>query len=523
MSRPRFSQLLVTRRRQLGLSLTQASNVLRIKEQVLLAFEEGDFQSLPKSGYAQGMLSSYARYLGLNPQQVIDQFSEDLFEFNAESPGSGSPRRRTTHTPANEPIYELPNTGASSVRTASSRYQPAVSASDPVGYRTVTSRPGRGSQGAGWRGTGDQGRTGMSPSSRQRPSSGVTDRGSRRPAPTSAAEGYPQGRPYTGRMPRDSSALPTDDESVEARRAARQARRAARQESSTPVSSQAPSGRSRSASGDITTQRVTPSQYRDDLRYDDTARPYEAASTQAGRRSSRNIVTPERPNVRRRQPDSYQRQLQSRGASSSRAPRSGVVGVIEAYFSDTRRTIVTMFAILAIALMVIIVVSVRSCTSSSTSTGKQVSVATSSASTAAASTVSATQQAAEQAALSAAVARSATTEAATETDVVVTVADGQVTWLEVQCDGESKVAETITGPWSASYVVTSSITIQVADTTAVSVTNNGTAVQFDSKTSGLGKLTIQGTAPATTSAATTSDATTAQTSAQTTSQTKATS
>ncbi|MCH3968358.1 MAG: helix-turn-helix domain-containing protein [Atopobiaceae bacterium] len=499
--------------------------MLRIKEQVLLAFEEGDFQSLPKSGYAQGMLSSYARYLGLNPQQVIDQFSEDLFEFNAETPGSGSPRRRTTHTPANEPIYELPNTGASSVRTASSRYQPAVNASDPAGYRTVTSRPGRGSQGAGWRGSGDQGH-GVTPSSSwQRPSSDTMAGSTRRPSSsqTPSTQGYPQGRPYTGRMPRDSSALPTDDESVEARRAARQARRAARQESSAPVPSQPASGRTRAVNGDITTRRVTPSQYRDDLRYDDTAHPYEAASTQAGRRSSRNIVTPERPNVRRRQPDSYQRQLQSRGASSSQAPRSGVAGVIEAYFSDTRRTIFTMFAVLAIALMVIIVVSVRSCTTSTTSTGKQVSVATSSASTASASTVSATQQAAEQAALSAAVARSATTEAATETDVVVTVADGQVTWLEVQCDGESKVAETITGPWSASYVVTSSITIQVADTTAVSVTNNGTAVQFDSKTSGLGKLTIQGTSPATTSAATTSDATTAQTSAQTTSQTKATS
>ena len=58
MPRPRFSEMLVTRRRQLGLSISQASQVLRLKEQVLIAFEEGDFDHIPKSGYAQGMLSS---------------------------------------------------------------------------------------------------------------------------------------------------------------------------------------------------------------------------------------------------------------------------------------------------------------------------------------------------------------------------------------------------------------------------------------------------------------------------------
>ena len=56
MARPRFSEMLVDRRRQLGLSIAQASQVLRLKQQVLMAFEEGDFANMPKSGYAQGML-----------------------------------------------------------------------------------------------------------------------------------------------------------------------------------------------------------------------------------------------------------------------------------------------------------------------------------------------------------------------------------------------------------------------------------------------------------------------------------
>ena len=57
MPRPRFSEMLVERRHQLGLTIEQASKVLKLREQVLIAFEEGDYPAIPKSGYAQGMLS----------------------------------------------------------------------------------------------------------------------------------------------------------------------------------------------------------------------------------------------------------------------------------------------------------------------------------------------------------------------------------------------------------------------------------------------------------------------------------
>ena len=60
-------------------------------------------------------------------------------------------------------------------------------------------------------------------------------------------------------------------------------------------------------------------------------------------------------------------------------------------------------------------------------------------------------------------------------------------------DGESKIATTVTGPWSETYDVHESITIEVGDTTAVTVTENGTQRQFDSKTSGIGTITIQST------------------------------
>ena len=75
---------------------------------------------------------------------------------------------------------------------------------------------------------------------------------------------------------------------------------------------------------------------------------------------------------------------------------------------------------------------------------------------------------------------------------MVTVADGSVTWIEITNGGQSEIAETITGPWEATYSVSGSMTIQVSDTSAVTVTSNGKNVSFDSRASGIGTAVIQG-------------------------------
>ena len=58
MPRTRFAEILSSRRKQLRLSIPQAAKVLRMRESVLEAFEEGDFEHLPPLGYAQGMVAS---------------------------------------------------------------------------------------------------------------------------------------------------------------------------------------------------------------------------------------------------------------------------------------------------------------------------------------------------------------------------------------------------------------------------------------------------------------------------------
>ena len=102
--------MLLQRRRQLGLTCEQASRILKLREDVLVAFEEGNFESMPQSGYAQGMLSSYARYLGLNAREVVDLFQEELYEY-VNGSGSHELRRRTRDTIAGRGIsgYDVVN------------------------------------------------------------------------------------------------------------------------------------------------------------------------------------------------------------------------------------------------------------------------------------------------------------------------------------------------------------------------------------------------------------------------------
>lgn len=503
MARPRFSEMLVNRRRQLGLSVKQASSVLRLKEEVLIAFEEGDFEAMPKSGYAQGMLSSYARYLGMNSREVINQFTSDLREWERQTASGRA--RRTRASRRDEPVYELPGDVASrrasyqgskgllptsggfagdlttystvsSPRPKNSRPSPLVnyrqsmqSASDGAGY-------GQGYQQGGY-GQPDDGYGRANDYAAGAPQGGY-------------GRGYDEDRRYTGRdVPARSGRRRTQQQGRYRRQpdeygnAARYTGREGRAE--------------RAARDSVMTQDVS-GQYVDDLRYDD-ARPYEAASTRSGRQSSRNIANMRRPNVRRRPPQRGRGSRQQRD-SRRRAPRhGGVLGVVEAFFSDGRRAAAFALVVAALIITVVIISSVSSCVrNQGSTTEKTVAVSTSSSSESkkkSSSKTSTEKKEAEEAAAAAAAEKKAKAEkeANTETKVTVSVADGEVSWVEIEVDGKSDVAEQVTGPWKKTYTVTDSITIQVSNPTAVSVKKNGKKQKFDSKTAGVGSITIQGT------------------------------
>ena len=501
MPRPRFSEALLERRRELGLSIGQASRILKLREDVLVAFEEGDYEHMPQSGYAQGMLSSYARYLGLNAREIVDLFQEELYE-HRHGTSSHELRRRTRQTQAGRGVsgYDLVNEAGSRPK-AYVEYRPLLPSSGgpagDMGYFATTS-PARSTSSVPLGGAAP-----IVPASR----GSYSSQGAR---PFDAA---PQGRhPYNQAPARERA-----QGSTARRRAAGSRRRSGARAPEDVVE------RSRYRRDDVSTRRVRPSEYTDDMRLDDRANPYAPASTISGRRSSRNIASIERPNVRRRGSSGPRRGTSGRG--SRRPPaRGGVMGVVEEFFSSPRRALFAIIVLCAAALTAIVVLSVGSCVSGRAQGGRNEgqTVAVNSATQDGSGTGSAADDAgaddadspegeasdseeepqptedAEADASGDAESPEEGEEGSAakepkETIVEVSVANGGYSWVEVLCDGVSEVAEGVTGPWSQTYNVHDSITVQVADTSVVTVTENGEPADFTSHAGGVASVTIKGT------------------------------
>ena len=495
MPRPRFSEMLVERRHQLGLSIEQASKVLKLREQVLIAFEEGDYPAIPKSGYAQGMLSSYARYLGLNPRDVVDQFQEDLYEHTNGSSSHELGRRTRqgrSSSQFGEPTYEVPQTQSSgkSNLPGPTHLLPDNPQLGIAGEFDSTSPVRRRSD--TWRQSSPlvSGRTYLVQSDRT---------GSLRYPGTYGQGQYPQ-RPQLGDGSQRQTGYGSRSYNGQSAYDAYSRQRSRRSSQHYVEGDSQPRNAGRSVAygrDDVISRDVSASQYDDDLRVSNDARPYRAASTRQGRSTSRDRSTPQRPNVRRRSGDAGRRQLQGR-ASRPAPQQSGLLGFLQVFFSDSRRTMATVIVALIVALVLIFSMAVKSCVSPIAGDNKQMAVSS------VTTQQSVTSQAATTQAATTAVATStsaATTEA-TPATVTVKVADGAVSWVEIDNGGKSEVAETVTGPWEKTFTVNQTLTIQVADTTAVTVTRDGEKVKFDELSSGVGTLTIEGPKISATTAAT---------------------
>ena len=163
-------------------------------------------------------------------------------------------------------------------------------------------------------------------------------------------------------------------------------------------------------------------------------------------------------------------------------------------FDDPRRLAILGAVLCVFLLSCVIIFSINSCVKNSLSSGKTVTVtAADTSETKKQSDDSKTDDVASQAAKDKAAREEE--ESHNTTEVEVSVNDGEVSWVEIVNDGKSQIAQQVTGPWSQTYVVTDSITVQVSNPGAVRVTKNGTPVKFDTKTAGIGSVTIKGTKP----------------------------
>lgn len=278
---------------------------------------------------------------------------------------------------------------------------------------------------------------------------------------------------------------------------------------------------------EIKTREVS-SEFVDDLVHDDQAHAYEASSAPTARRTLHTSVAPaQRPNVRRR--------------DAREEERSG------GFFSDGRNILLAIVLVLGIALTVLIISSVRSCINSRLSPGNPVEVSDGSDDNTTSTGLSsgnittvpvvsdgddtnadasdqnsdATADNSNAAADDAAANTDATTddnsEGTSDTDATtspdattsensqasqtqqntnskptfeVSVAAGELSWLEISVDGTTLVAETVTGPWSASYTPESNFSISVGNHLATSVTQDGEPVAYNYSASGVGNISV---------------------------------
>ena len=81
-----IGELLRTTREESGVSIEEASKDLEIKTLVLENIEDGNIGGFKDIFLLKDNIYNYAKYLGLEPDKIIDEFNEYLFEYTSKIP-----------------------------------------------------------------------------------------------------------------------------------------------------------------------------------------------------------------------------------------------------------------------------------------------------------------------------------------------------------------------------------------------------------------------------------------------------
>lgn len=416
----RFGDMLLEQRRRMGLSIQQVANTIKIRPQIIEFFENGNFASMPPRGYAQGMISSYARFLGLNPREVVNAYFDDLMAYERETSQQGGRFQDAAGYVNSRSSVDngrfLMVQGGRSTRYGQRPQQ--------AGYVTETGSSEE------IRSQRDRFRSTPAPEERALPAA----RGVARDPRAGYGDGGYSDRGYRG------------------------------------VSS----GRPRGGYADADTTQVTPRLRSQSQPYSQRSsaprsgqRNYQGRGELAPRSGQRNMQRQgsyrgRSDNNRGRMPQGTGRGGSNRGRGGGRAPQNNGL--------DPRIVYAGIGAV-ALLLIVLIVVLLRGCGSSAPESTPETPVATKT------STKKSSKTTAKK-------------EENEVTKVKISVAKGKTAWIEVKVDGKSVYGAQATGPFEQEYTPESSIEITTSKPSDVTVTKNGEKVRYDTKTSGVARVTI---------------------------------
>lgn len=81
-----IGEILKDAREEAGVTIEEASEDLNYKVSQLEAIENGDFKLFKDIFLLKCMVTDYSKYLGLNADEIIDEFNEYVFESTSKIP-----------------------------------------------------------------------------------------------------------------------------------------------------------------------------------------------------------------------------------------------------------------------------------------------------------------------------------------------------------------------------------------------------------------------------------------------------
>ncbi len=91
-----------------GLPFLQIELDTRIRANIIQSLEEGDLENLPPEPFLRGLIRSYANYLRINPQELLDLYEADTAPVPPASPLSHARPVAAPHTAALRPELDQP-------------------------------------------------------------------------------------------------------------------------------------------------------------------------------------------------------------------------------------------------------------------------------------------------------------------------------------------------------------------------------------------------------------------------------
>ena len=439
----RFGDMLLEQRRRMGLSIQQVANTIKIRPQIIEFFENGNFASMPPRGYAQGMISSYARFLGLNPREVVNAYFDDLMAYERETSQQGGRFQDAAGYVNSRSSVDngrfLMVQGGRSTRYGQRPQQ--------AGYVTETGSSEE------IRSQRDRFRSTPAPEERALPAA----RGVARDPRAGYGDGGYSDRGYRGASSVRPRGCYADPDTTQVTPRLRSQSQTFSQRSSAPRSGQ---------------------------------RNYQGRGELAPRSGQRNMQRQgsyrgRSDNNRGRMPQGAGRGGSNRGRGGGRAPQNNGL--------DPRIVYAGIGAV-ALLLIVLIVVLLRGCGSSAPESTPETPAATKTTTKKSSKKTESvdedTDESADESTETDTAKMTAKKEENEVTKVKISVAKGKTAWIEVKVDGKSVYGAQATGPFEQEYTPESSIEITTSKPSDVTVTKNGEKVRYDTKTSGVARVTI---------------------------------